>query len=97
MSQTVSPTPAPDTPDLTGLTPMHQLKTHQVAEIKYVDASHDDIARLKSMGICQGRRIQLIQAGDPLILKVVGVRIGVSARLAKRVYAEPCCSSGKKC
>ena len=86
-----------DQPDLSAFTPIHKLHAHQVAEIKYVDAAHDDIDRLKAMGICQGRRVQLIQAGDPLILKVVGVRIGVSARLAKCVYAEPGRRSSSSC
>ncbi|QDU34136.1 FeoA domain protein [Poriferisphaera corsica] len=97
MSQSSTPKPITDQLDLSAYTPIHKLNTHQIAEIKHVDASHDDIDRLKAMGICQGRRVQLIQAGDPLILKVVGVRIGVSARLAKSVYTEPCRRTGSGC
>ena len=83
---------ATEKPNLDGLIPIEELRPHKVAEIRYVDAGHQDIARLKSMGICQGRRVQLVQAGDPLIVKVVGVRIGVSARLANKVYVETCCN-----
>ena len=42
------------------------------------------------MGICQGRRIMLVRRGDPLILRVLGSRIGLSARLALKVSVEAC-------
>ena len=70
--------------------PIDQLHPRQVARIKQIEANNDDITRLKAMGICQGRRVQLIQAGDPLIVRVLGVRIGLSARLASHVIVEPC-------
>jgi len=41
------------------------------------------------MGICVGRQVQLVQAGDPLIVRVLGTRVGLSARLAAGVVVEP--------
>jgi len=38
--------------------------------------------RLKRMGICDRRTITVLQAGDPMILSVVGARIAVSRYLA---------------
>ena len=52
----------------------------------------DDLNRLKAMGVCIDRRIELVQKGDPLIFKVFGSRIGLSARLAEHVEVEPCTS-----
>jgi Fe2+ transport system protein FeoA len=49
--------------------------------------------RLKSMGLCIGRTLEVVKAGDPLVVKVYGTRIGLSARLAMQVRAEPCPSS----
>jgi Fe2+ transport system protein FeoA len=49
-----------------------------------------DSARLKSMGICLGRTLEVVKAGDPLIIKVYGTRIGLSARLAEHVRMETC-------
>ena len=54
------------------------------------EAGEAEVEQLKSMGVCLGRRVMLVQAGDPLILKVMGTRIGVSARLAARVQVDPC-------
>ena len=44
-----------------------------------------EVVRLKRMGICSGRRIDVIQTGDPMILGVVGTRLGISRKLASRV------------
>ncbi len=60
------------------------------AKILDVQAGEAEIDQLKAMGVCSGRRIMVVQAGDPMILKVLGSRIGLSARLAKRVYVEAC-------
>lgn len=58
--------------------------------VQVVEAGEAEIEQLKAMGVCIGRQVMLIQAGDPLILKVMGTRLGVSARLAARVRVEPC-------
>lgn len=50
----------------------------------------DDTARLKSMGICLGRTLEVLKAGDPLIVKVYGTRIGLSARLADEILVQGC-------
>ena len=55
-----------------------------------VQAGDMEIERLKSMGVCVGRRLMLVRSGDPLIVKVLGSRIGISARLARRVMVLPC-------
>jgi Fe2+ transport system protein FeoA len=55
------------------------------------DLSH--LERLKAMGVCLGRTIEVVKTGDPLILKVFGSRIGLSARLAQHVQVKLCPSS----
>ena len=42
------------------------------------------------MGVCVGRRLMLVRPGDPMIVKVLGSRIGISARLADQVMVLPC-------
>jgi Fe2+ transport system protein FeoA len=37
-----------------------------------------------------GRRVELVKSGDPLILRVFGSRLGLSASLAARVHVEVC-------
>ena len=55
-----------------------------------VKAGEFEVERLKSMGVCVGRRLMLIRPGDPMIVKVLGSRIGISARLACGVMVIPC-------
>ena len=73
-----------DARPLSGLQPM------QVAVIERVDGDDDQADRLKSLGLCVGRKLQVVKLGDPLILRVLGSRLGLSRRLADRVYAQPC-------
>lgn len=77
------------TPILTPL-PLDQLPERACVLIHHVEAADDDMRRLMSMGICAGRRIELIQHGDPMIVKVFGSRLGVSRRLAARVLVSVC-------
>jgi Fe2+ transport system protein FeoA len=59
-----------------------------LARVKEVRVDSDDAVRLKSLGICIGRRVQLVKGGDPLVVRVLGARVGMSARLAQGVFVE---------
>lgn len=48
----------------------------------------EDESRLKNMGICVGRKIELLQIGDPLIVKVSGANVGIARRLASGIEVE---------
>lgn len=60
------------------------------AVVHEVIGDSDDIRRLKAMGICAGRRLEVVKRGDPMILRVFGSRIGLSNRLAACVKVQPC-------
>jgi len=47
-----------------------------------IQSDDDDVTRLKSMGVCLGRKVELVKGGDPLIV------------LAQRVSVNPCDSPG---
>jgi Fe2+ transport system protein FeoA len=55
----------------------------------------DDLHRLMAMGVCAGRTVEIVLPGDPLILRVFGSRIGLSARLARNVIVRPCPPTGR--
>lgn len=76
--------------DLPERIPLDRIEVGHCARITEVEASEADIEQLMAMGVCVGRRVMLMQTGDPLILKVLGTRIGVSARLASNVKVQPC-------
>ena len=79
---TIKPTPA--TVRLDELPPRICAVVHSVA------TDDEDTLRLKTLGVCVGRRVELVRAGDPLILKIFGSRLGLSAELARRVRVEIC-------
>jgi len=58
--------------------------------VRCIEGDDEESRRLKTLGVCSGRRIELLRGGDPLILRVFGTRLGLSARLAARVRVEIC-------
>jgi Fe2+ transport system protein FeoA len=68
------------------------LRAHDAARIVAIDGDQDNVERLKALGLCVGRRIELIKAGDPLVVRVIGARVGLSAQLASMVRIEPMAS-----
>jgi Fe2+ transport system protein FeoA len=71
---------------------LNQLEPRQCGVVQEVEAPDSDLERLMAMGVCGGRTIELVRIGDPLILKVYGSRVGVSARLAARIKVSRCSS-----
>lgn len=43
-------------------------------------------ARLKALGVCEGRLVEVLRTGDALVLRVLGSRIGISRQLAASVF-----------
>lgn len=54
-----------------------------------VDCRGDAAVQLKRLGVCDGRSFEVMQPGDPMVLRVVGAQIGVSRKLASSVRVEP--------
>ena len=69
---------------------LSQIQPDHCGLVAAVRAGEHEIERLKSMGVCVGRRLMLIRTGDPMIVKVLGSRIGISARLADQVMVLRC-------
>jgi Fe2+ transport system protein FeoA len=67
---------------------LSHLQDGAFGRIVTVEADADDAIRLKSLGLCIGRRVQLAKGGDPLIVRVLGARVGLSRRLAACVLVE---------
>ena len=56
-----------------------------------VECNGDAMIRLKRLGICDGRTINVMQPGNPMVLQVIGSRLGVSRRLAESVVVQSIC------
>ncbi|HEX7652533.1 MAG TPA: FeoA family protein [Verrucomicrobiae bacterium] len=69
---------------------LDELAPRVCAVVRRVDTDDEDTNRLKTLGVCVGRRVELVRSGNPLILKVFGSRLGIAAELAARVQVEVC-------
>ena len=69
---------------------LDELPPHVCAVVRSVATDDEDTQRLKTLGVCLGRRVELVRAGNPLILKIFGSRLGLAAELAARVRVEVC-------
>ena len=69
---------------------LDELPPRTCAVVRRIETDGEEVQRLKSLGLCVGRQIEVIKSGDPLIIKIFGSRIGLSASLAARVWLEVC-------
>jgi Fe2+ transport system protein FeoA len=69
---------------------LNQLQPKTCAIVRRIDGEGEDIQRLQTLGICIGRRVEVVKAGDPMIVRVFSSRIGMSAELASSVWLEIC-------
>jgi len=67
-----------------------ELQPKVCAVVRRIETEDDSMERLKALGICIGRQVELVKRGDPLIVRVFGSRLGISSRLANHVLVEPC-------
>ncbi|MGA2603764.1 MAG: FeoA family protein [Verrucomicrobiia bacterium] len=67
---------------------LHELPSGSRAIVQHIDGTNQALRRLMAMGLCVGREIDVVRQGNPLIVRVLGARIGVSGRLARRVIVE---------
>jgi len=68
---------------------LNEVPPNTVVRVADLDVHEEDATRLKAMGLCVGREVQLVRSGDPLIVRILGGRVGLSARLAEGVRVTP--------
>ena len=66
------------------------LPPRQCAVVRRIETDGNDVQRLKTLAICVGRRLEVVRTGDPLVVRVFGSRLGLSASLAAHVWLEVC-------
>jgi Fe2+ transport system protein FeoA len=75
-----------ESPDLVTLDRLDSSVCGLIAEL---DAAGPELDRLKMMGVCAARRAHVVKHGDPMIVRVLGVRIGLTRGLASCVRVVP--------
>jgi len=69
---------------------LDELAVGRCGHVVGIQCEPDAANRLAGMGVCIGRMVQLVQRGDPMILRAFGSRIGLSYRLGRCVQVRPC-------
>ena len=69
---------------------LNELPPRTCAIVCRIETEGEDIQRLKTLGVCVGRQIEVIKRGDPLIIRVFSSRLGMSASLAAHVWLAVC-------
>jgi Fe2+ transport system protein FeoA len=69
---------------------LDELPPRTCAVVRSIATDDEETERLKTLGVCVGRRVEVARSGNPLILKIFGSRLGISAELAARVQVEVC-------
>lgn len=69
--------------------PLAQLRRGDTGRITEVAVSNADGTRLKALGLCAGRNLRVVSSGNPLIVSVLGARVGLSAAIAQHVSVQP--------
>lgn len=67
-----------------------ELHVGQCGLVHDLDLGGGDDNRMRTLGICPGRRVWMARRGDPMVLKVMGTRLGLAAELAMKVTVEIC-------
>ena len=80
--ESVSTPAAPADP---GVVSADRLSAGECGLICAIEGDREDLERLKVMGLCLGRRLHVIKPGDPMVVSVMGTRIGIARELAEFV------------
>ncbi|MCA1779115.1 MAG: ferrous iron transport protein A [Xanthomonadaceae bacterium] len=68
---------------------LSRLTAGQGARVLALPDDDEPFLRLRAMGLCEGRRIEVVRHGSRMIVSLSGVRIGVDRRLADAISVEP--------
>jgi Fe2+ transport system protein FeoA len=64
---------------------LNELPSGTRAIVHRIDVADVAVQRLMAMGLCVGREVEVVRQGNPLIVRMLGARIGVSGRVAQHI------------
>jgi Fe2+ transport system protein FeoA len=67
---------------------LHKLDSGGRGVVRLVEGRDGAMARLMAMGLCVGREVEVVRQGNPLVLRFLGARVGLSRRIAERIVVE---------
>lgn len=67
---------------------LDQMTAGSHCTVDSIESGDIAIQQLMAMGLCVGRQIEIIRHGNPLIVRLLGARVAVSARVARHIIVE---------
>lgn len=64
---------------------LNELPSGARAIVHRIDAADAAVQRLMAMGLCVGRELEVVRQGNPLIVRMLGARIGIAGRVAQHI------------
>jgi Fe2+ transport system protein FeoA len=67
---------------------LNQIPSGTGAVVRDIEGRDSAMLRVMAMGLCVGRQLEVVRQGNPLIVRLLGARVGLSGRLAQRIIVE---------
>lgn len=67
---------------------LNELRAGARGKVCRIEGHDGAMHRLMAMGLCVGREVEVVRQGNPLIVRLLGARIGVSSRIAQHIFVE---------
>ncbi len=68
---------------------MDKAEARKVYRVAGIDEQSTDANRLKALGFCEGREVEVLRKGRSWVVRVLGSRVGLSSQLACAVQLIP--------
>jgi ferrous iron transport protein A len=68
---------------------LSEVRAGTSVRIKELLASPEVCQRLRELGLCEDQRVKLVLQDNHVVCQVCGVRLGLSGKLAERIWVEP--------
>jgi len=68
--------------------PLTQLQPGQIAQVLSINEKYKNQARLASMGLLVGSQIEVIQAGDSILVAIGSIRLGIGLSIAEQIMVK---------
>ena len=78
-------TQKPDTALTVRSARLDELPSRTFGIVHQIDQTDAGMHRLMAMGLCVSREIEVVRQGNPLIVRLLGARVGISSRLARLI------------
>ena len=84
-SSSSSPRPLPDVAPVQ----LTELAAGTAAQLHAAHLDDEDFALLEALGLTRSCRLRVCKVGDPWIVQIRGMRIGLAASVARQIFVVP--------